>query len=93
MDRLPVAYDRHVEPMSLDRARQMVPLEMISTRGDTVVVFPCFMRGSLVCTRADMKEPSPSPPGKMKANIETISIDDVNRVLDRLRLAEPSCST
>jgi len=51
------------------------------------VVFRCLtVRGSLVGTRADMKEAlSFAAEGKVKANIETTTLDDVNSVLERLR--------
>ena len=44
------------------------------------------MRGSLVGTRADMKEALAfAAEGKVKASIETTTLDDVNNVLERLR--------
>jgi alcohol dehydrogenase, propanol-preferring len=51
------------------------------------VVFRCLtVRGSLVGTRADMKEALAfAAEGKVHANIETTTLDDVNGVLDRLR--------
>ncbi len=51
------------------------------------VVFRCLtVRGSLVGTRADLKEALAfAAEGKVKANIETATLDDVNAVLDRLR--------
>jgi alcohol dehydrogenase, propanol-preferring len=51
------------------------------------VVFRCLtVRGSLVGTRADMKEAlALAAEGKVKANIETASLEQVNGVLDRLR--------
>ena len=51
------------------------------------VVFRCLtVRGSLVGTRADMKEALAfAAEGKVKASIETTTLDDVNNVLERLR--------
>jgi propanol-preferring alcohol dehydrogenase len=51
------------------------------------VVFRCLtVRGSLVGTRSDMKEALAfAAAGKVKANIETASLDDINEVLERLR--------
>ena len=51
------------------------------------VVFRCLtVRGSLVGTRADLKEALAfAADGQVKANIETTSLDDVNNVLERLR--------
>ncbi len=51
------------------------------------VVFRCLtVRGSLVGTREDMKEALAfAVDGKVKANIETITLDDVNGALERLR--------
>lgn len=51
------------------------------------VVFRCLtVRGSLVGTRADLKEALAfAADGQVKANIETTTLDDVNNVLDRLR--------
>ena len=51
------------------------------------VVFRCLtVRGSLVGTRADLKEALAfAADGKVKANIETTTLDDVNDVLERLR--------
>ena len=51
------------------------------------VVFRCLtVRGSLVGTRADMTEALAfAAEGKVKANIETATLDDVNNVLERLR--------
>ena len=51
------------------------------------VVFRCLtVRGSLVGTRADLKEALAfAADGKVKANIETTTLDDVNNVLERLR--------
>jgi propanol-preferring alcohol dehydrogenase len=51
------------------------------------MVFRCLtVRGSLVGTRADMKEALAfAAEGKVKANLETASLDDVNDVLERLR--------
>ncbi len=51
------------------------------------VVFRCLtVRGSLVGTRADLKEALAfAADGKVKATIETTTLDDVNNVLVRLR--------
>lgn len=51
------------------------------------VVFRCLtVRGSLVGTREDMKEALAfAVDGKVKANIETITLDEVNGALERLR--------
>lgn len=51
------------------------------------VVFRCLtVRGSLVGTRADLKEALAfAAEGKVKAIIETSTLDDVNDVLERLR--------
>ncbi len=51
------------------------------------VVFRCLtVRGSLVGTRADMKEALAfAVEGKVKANIEATTLDDINNVLERLR--------
>ena len=51
------------------------------------VVLRCLtVRGSLVGTRADLKEALAfAADGQVKANIETTSLDDVNNVLERLR--------
>jgi propanol-preferring alcohol dehydrogenase len=51
------------------------------------VVFRCLtVRGSLVGTRADLKEALAfAADGQVKANIETTTLDDVNNVLERLR--------
>jgi propanol-preferring alcohol dehydrogenase len=51
------------------------------------VVFRCItIRGSLVGTRADLKEAlSFAANGQVKARIETARLDDVNEVLQRLR--------
>jgi propanol-preferring alcohol dehydrogenase len=51
------------------------------------VVFRCLtVRGSLVGTRADMKEALAfAADGKVKANIETARLEDINSVLERLR--------
>jgi propanol-preferring alcohol dehydrogenase len=51
------------------------------------VVFRCLtVRGSLVGTRADMKEALGfAAEGKVKANIETAPLEDINGVLERLR--------
>lgn len=51
------------------------------------VVFRCLtVRGSLVGTRSDMKEALAfAAAGKVKANIETAALDDINEVLERLR--------
>jgi len=51
------------------------------------VVFRCLtVRGSLVGTRSDMKEALAfAAEGKVKASIETATLDDVNNVLERLR--------
>jgi propanol-preferring alcohol dehydrogenase len=51
------------------------------------VVFRCLsVRGSLVGTRADMNEALAfAAGGKVKANIETATLDDVNDVFERLR--------
>ena len=51
------------------------------------VVLRCLtVRGSLVGTRADLKEALTfAADGQVKANIETTSLDDVNNVLERLR--------
>lgn len=51
------------------------------------VVFRCLtVRGSLVGTRADMQEALAfAAEGKVKANIETATLDDANNVLERLR--------
>ena len=51
------------------------------------VVFRCLsVRGSLVGTRSDMKEALAfAAEGKVKASIETTTLDDVNNVLERLR--------
>lgn len=51
------------------------------------VVFRCLtVRGSLVGTRADLKEALAfAAEGKVKAAIETTTLDDVNNVLERLR--------
>jgi propanol-preferring alcohol dehydrogenase len=51
------------------------------------VVFRCLtLRGSLVGTRADMKEALAfAASGAVKAAVETASLDEVNHVLERLR--------
>ena len=51
------------------------------------VVFRCLtVRGSLVGTRSDLKEALAfAAAGKVKANIETASLEDINDVLERLR--------
>ncbi len=51
------------------------------------VVFRCLtIRGSLVGTRADLKEALAfAAAGEVKANIETTGLDAVNEVLERLR--------
>jgi propanol-preferring alcohol dehydrogenase len=51
------------------------------------VVFRCLcVRGSLVGTRADMKEALAfAADGKVKANVETARLEDINEVLERLR--------
>jgi len=51
------------------------------------VVFRCLtVRGSLVGTRSDMREALAfAAEGKVKASIETTTLDDVNNVLERLR--------
>jgi len=56
------------------------------------VVFRCLtVRGSLVGTRSDMKEALAfAAEGKVKANIEISSLDDVNNVLERLRTGKVS---
>jgi propanol-preferring alcohol dehydrogenase len=56
------------------------------------VVFRCLsVRGSLVGTRADMNEALAfAAAGKVKADIETATLDDVNYVFDRLRAGRVS---
>ena len=51
------------------------------------VVFRCLtVRGSLVGTRSDMKEALAfAAEGKVKANIELSTLENVNEVLERLR--------
>ena len=54
------------------------------------VGFRCLtVRGSLVGTRADMNEAlALAAEGKVKATIETTTLDDVNNVLERLRAGQ-----
>lgn len=51
------------------------------------VVFRCLtVRGSLVGTRADMKEALGfAVEGKVSANVEIAALEDINDVLERLR--------
>ena len=56
------------------------------------VVFRCLtVRGSLVGTRSDLKEALAfAAAGRVKATIETTTLDDVNNVLERLRTGKVS---
>lgn len=56
------------------------------------VVFRCLtVRGSLVGTRSDMKEALAfAADGRVKATIETSTLEDINDVLERLRTGKVS---